>query len=110
MDRLISEVSKRLALAPSRRGFLATLGKAAVIVSGAGALAVSQSSDFAFASSCCTGPSYCGSSCPPGTTDKWSWACCNPSTITYCHDCYSGGTLQCVAVQNTIISCNAPHS
>lgn len=109
MDNVINQVSKRLADASSRRGFLSTLGKAVLIASGAGALAATQGTGVALAANCCFGPAYCGPNCPSGTSSRYTWGCCGGRTFIYCDDCYnSQGTLVCVAVTQSSISCNAP--
>jgi hypothetical protein len=107
MDRIINRLSNRWAKVSSRRGFLATLGKVALVASGT--VAAVQGAGLALASNCCNaGGTYFCSSCPSGTSNTYEWTCCGGGTVTYCDDCTdSQGHLVCVIARQTNIVCGA---
>jgi hypothetical protein len=100
MGGIIKRVGKRLAGQPSRRGFIATLGRVAV---GAAAVAtgqdLAQQTEAAEPLQCCTG-TPCSTTapntgpCPTGTTPYYTWYCAQKGGAGnrgmvhyYCTDC-----------------------
>src|SRR5690348_6393825 len=96
MDRFIKQISQRLAEQPSRRGFVATLGKvalgAAVAITG-GSLA--ETAEATPNMRCCTG-TPCSTStpnigpCPNGWNVGYAWICAGGGghATWDCLDCY----------------------
>lgn len=104
MDRLIGELSERLAQPWSRRRFLAALGAGTVIGSAAlsgaaGSLVTEGLGTAAAAPNCCSGSCSCPSlgACPTGTSQNGSYTCCVGGTGPKysCYDCYFGSTYVC---------------
>ncbi len=120
MEKIINGVSKRLANMSSRRGFLATAAKTVIVASGAiaatttgagTALAAGQDTTIPLSGfTCCHNDyTYFCSSCPPGSSDQYQWACCRAvGAIDYCDDCKTTDihhTLVCVIVTQSNTSC-----
>jgi hypothetical protein len=85
MDKFVKHLSERLASNPTRRGFLAKLGKVTLGVAAvATGLDVTQRAD-AGVLRCCTGGVCPSEGCPSGTNVGYTWSCGR----FQCHDCYT---------------------
>jgi hypothetical protein len=87
----------------SRRSVFAKIGSVVAGIAGfVAATSLNAPKAQAARDECCTGPAFCDSGCPPGTSVKWSWVCVNPgSRVTWqCNDCYTDShRLVCVDVE-----------
>ncbi len=96
MDKIVYQVSERLAAASSRRGFMSIVGKVAL---GAAAIAAGQGLGEARAAgvspdnvsiACCSGVGCQNLYCPAGSHYQYNWQCCLASNCFkyQCNDCY----------------------
>lgn len=105
MDEFIKRLSERLSDQAPRRGFLSTMGKAALAAAAliTGQDLLTQSAEAA-SLHCCTGGSACPNYyCPTGSRITYTWQCGHPAGGGYyiCHDCTSYSTHRVVCIFST---------